>query len=216
LGVKAMNPVPSPSAFSMRTTLARVSAYTRVAQPGSHEPCSAVGAGVGPTRVARVESGVPVGVAAGVGACRGAAGSAGVGFNALACGAAAALPERQRPRDAPSKDAEFVRPFLRLTAPVTPPTLIDLGRTVACAIRAHALVDSILPRRPTTYLPLAALAALGPADPHCIPMRPVFRPLLVTLAALAVWLVAWPAAAAAPICDDRGASALPGPHARHA
>ena len=39
-------------------------------------------------------------------------------------------------------------------------------------------------------------------------MRPVFRPLLIALAALAVWLVAWPAAAAAPICDSRGASAL--------
>ena len=35
-----------------------------------------------------------------------------------------------------------------------------------------------------------------------------FRPLLVVLAALAVWLVARPARAAAPLCDDRGASSL--------
>jgi hypothetical protein len=39
-------------------------------------------------------------------------------------------------------------------------------------------------------------------------MAPAFRPLLMVLAALAVWLVAWPAVAAAPICDSRGASAL--------
>jgi hypothetical protein len=39
-------------------------------------------------------------------------------------------------------------------------------------------------------------------------MRPALRPLLVVLAALAVWLLAWPAFAAAPICDVRGASAL--------
>jgi hypothetical protein len=40
-------------------------------------------------------------------------------------------------------------------------------------------------------------------------MPPSLRPLLAVLAALAVWLVAWPAAAAvAPLCDGRGASAL--------
>jgi hypothetical protein len=33
-----------------------------------------------------------------------------------------------------------------------------------------------------------------------------FRLVYVVLAALAVWLVALPASAAAPICDDRGAS----------
>jgi len=38
-----------------------------------------------------------------------------------------------------------------------------------------------------------------------------FRPILVVLAALAVWLVAWPASAAAPLCDDRGASRLAPP-----
>jgi len=32
--------------------------------------------------------------------------------------------------------------------------------------------------------------------------------MLVAFAALAVWLVAWPASAAAPMCDDRGASAF--------
>jgi hypothetical protein len=32
------------------------------------------------------------------------------------------------------------------------------------------------------------------------------RTLLVAFAALAVWLVAWPASAAAPLCDDRAAS----------
>ncbi len=37
------------------------------------------------------------------------------------------------------------------------------------------------------------------------------RTLLVTLAALAVWLVAWPASAAAPLCDSRGASGFAPP-----
>jgi hypothetical protein len=42
-------------------------------------------------------------------------------------------------------------------------------------------------------------------------MSRTVRTLLVVLAALAVWLVAWPASAAAPLCDDRGASGFAPP-----
>jgi hypothetical protein len=49
---------------------------------------------------------------------------------------------------------------------------------------------------------------MTPSDPHFAPMPRSVRTLLVAFAALAVWLVAWPASAAAPICDYRGASAF--------
>jgi hypothetical protein len=49
------------------------------------------------------------------------------------------------------------------------------------------------------------------ADPHFGPMPRSARTLLVAITALAVWLVAWPASAAAPLCDGRGASGFAPP-----
>jgi hypothetical protein len=49
------------------------------------------------------------------------------------------------------------------------------------------------------------------ADPHFAPMPRWVRTSLVAFAALAVWLVAWPASAAAPLCDDRAASGFAPP-----
>lgn len=59
---------------------------------------------------------------------------------------------------------------------------------------------------------LTALAVLAPADPHCAaPMSRPVRTLFVALVALSAWLMAGSAFAAAPLCDDRGASALAPP-----
>lgn len=55
---------------------------------------------------------------------------------------------------------------------------------------------------------LTALAVPAPTDPDCRSMRRLIRTFTVALVTLAAWLVAGPAFAAAPICDDRGASAF--------
>jgi|HubBroStandDraft_2_1064218.scaffolds.fasta_scaffold130802_2 hypothetical protein len=49
------------------------------------------------------------------------------------------------------------------------------------------------------------------ADPCFASMPRSVRTLLVALAAVAVWLVASPASAAAPLCDNRGASGMAPP-----